>query len=163
DAAISPHTARGSGSAGAQGGRARHAASFGGAGSEGREAAAGERADQGRDGRGAGADQGPARGAEAGEPAGKLQREGATRERGRAATLTRIGRPAVRALISALQAGPGSSKVYYASRALRFIGQPAVPALTQALHAPDPAVARWSARLLGDMGDTAALPALRLA
>jgi HEAT repeat protein len=78
-------------------------------------------------------------------------------------TLTRIGKPAVPALINALQAGPGSSKVYYASRALRFIGQTAVPALTQALRAANPAVARWSARLLGDMGDTDALPALRLA
>lgn len=78
-------------------------------------------------------------------------------------TLTRIGKPAVPALISTLQAGAGSSKVYYASRALRFIGQPAVPALTNALHAANPVVARWSARLLGDMGDTAALPALRTA
>jgi HEAT repeat protein len=80
-----------------------------------------------------------------------------------AAAVAGVGKPAVPALISALRGGPGSSKVYYASSALRAIGRDAVPGLVTALRASDPVVARWSARILGDLGDTQALSELQSA
>src|SRR5207247_257503 len=71
-------------------------------------------------------------------------------------TVAKTGKQAVPALISALKAGPGSSKVYYASKSLQFVGHDAVPPLVAALRSPDPVVAQWSAKLLGDLGDSAA-------
>ena len=71
-----------------------------------------------------------------------------------------FGAAAVPLLIEAL-ADRRPAHLYWASQALTFIGRPAVEPLIEALGGPDPQVARYSAKLLGDLGDPRALAPLR--
>ncbi len=100
---------------------------------------------------------------ECGDPAAIAPLIAAFRDRdGRVAgfasrSLSAFGIRAVAPLTAALS---GRTTVYWASLALSFIGMPAAPALRSLLESPDTMGARAAASLLGDLGDTAAMPAL---
>ncbi|MFY1644489.1 HEAT repeat domain-containing protein, partial [Methanoculleus bourgensis] len=70
---------------------------------------------------------------------------------GAAATLVRIGGPAVPPLIAVLAGGDG--EVQFGARyALQEIGDEAVPSLVEALDAPDGTIRRAAAGVLGNLG-----------
>jgi HEAT repeat protein len=74
-----------------------------------------------------------------------------TAQIGAAATLVRIGRPAVPPLIVALASGDG--EVQFGARyALREIGDEAVPPLVEALGAPERSIRRSAASILRELG-----------
>ncbi|NLA38283.1 MAG: PBS lyase, partial [Methanomicrobiales archaeon] len=73
-----------------------------------------------------------------------------TAQAGAAATLVRIGRPAVPPLIEMLAGGDG--EIQFGSRyALQEIGDEAIPFLVEALDAPDGATRRSAAEILGNL------------
>lgn len=76
--------------------------------------------------------------------------DGATKI-GAAATLVRIGRPAVEPLIEAL-AGDDGEVQFGARYALREIGDEAIPSLVEALDAPDGSTRRSAASVLRELG-----------
>ncbi len=78
------------------------------------------------------------------------------------AALGDVGVGAVDHLLAVIRnPAAGTTVSYQISRALSAVGRPAVPKLVAALSEPNPAVQKWAAVSLGEIGDQSAVAALK--
>jgi hypothetical protein len=76
---------------------------------------------------------------------------------------TRRGKTAIPRLVASLDMSTNPARAYYASRALHLLGGDSVARLVEALRNPDADIASAAARILGDLGNAAAVGPLQAA